>query len=93
MTSDKIKQLAEQIGLDWTDKLEKFVELVLAEPKDTAPVANRGRYGIKVPMDEDLKEWLFVVDMGTGVPIMYSTYEEADAAGKPWGYYTVEIVR
>ena len=48
-----------------------------------------GKYAIEVPMDEDLKDWLFVTDMSTGKSVTYKTKKEAEEAGKIWGMYRI----
>jgi hypothetical protein len=62
-----------------------------AKQKDSAaaePIA--GRFAIEVPFDEDLTSWILVTDMGTGVPMTYSTREEAERIGRGWGVHRIK---
>jgi hypothetical protein len=98
MKTERIKELAEQAGFGWDEKyhwyvgtrqLEKFVQLILDEPKEKPSI--KGRWGIKVPIDED--EWIWVTESFEDLrPKVYDTAEEATEAGKIWGVHKVQII-
>jgi hypothetical protein len=76
---DELETLRNEITKVSTQNKEKIVE-----EKPTGD-----RYGIKVPLDEDLTDWLWVTDMASGNPQTYSSKEEAAKAGNVWGVHRV----